>query len=470
MKICQPIARPAACLLLGLLAGCAAGPNYKPPQTTVDPGFANAAQTNLAPSPTVADWWRGFKDPELDQLVQRAAASNLDLRIATANLRQARALRFGAKAGLFPVVTGQASYVNTVYSRAALFNFPTQREQELYDAGFDATWELDIFGRVRRSIEAAGADVQASEATRRDVQVSLISEVARNYFELRGTQNELAVVRNNADNEAETLKITQARLDAGSGTELDVQRARAEWNNTRAEIPPLEASIAHAVHRLAVLTGQQPAALTGELQDAAPLPELPPLIAIGNPQELLRRRPDIRAAERNLAAATARIGVAVADLFPRVTFNGSIALQATSLSGLGGPASDTRTFGPQLTWAALDLGHVRSRIKAAGAQADAQMAQYQKTVLTSLEETENALVDLGREQARRDLLRESVKASQDAARLARERYDSGAADFLTVLDAQRVLLQARDQLAQTETQTATALVALYKSLGGGWEE
>jgi outer membrane protein, multidrug efflux system len=469
MKILQRIASSAAWLLVGLLAGCAAGPNYRPPQTSVDPGFANALQTNVAPAPAVTDWWRGFKDAELDQLVQRAVASNLDMRIATANLRQARALRMGAKADFFPVVTGQASYVNTLYSEAALFNFPTKRDQEVYDAGFDATWELDIFGRVRRSVQAAAADVQSAEASRRDVQVSLISEVARNYFELRGTQNELAVVRDNATNEAETLKIAQARLEAGSGTELDVSRARAEWDNTLAVIPPLEASIAHAVHRLGVLTGQQPAALIGELQSPAPLPELPALVAIGNPEQLLRRRPDIRVAERNLAAATAHIGVAVADLFPRVTFNGSIGLQANTLAGLAARGSDTWNFGPSLTWAALDLGHVRSRIKAAGAQADAQLAQYQKTVLTSLEETEDALVDFGRDQARRDLLRESVKASQNAANLARERYESGAADFLTVLDAERVLLQARDQLAQTETQTATALVALYKSLGGGWE-
>jgi multidrug efflux system outer membrane protein len=456
---------------LGLLAGCAAGPDYHPPKTNVPAAFANGGQTNISATEAVAFWWREFHDDELNQLVERAVASNLDLRIATANLLQARALRFGAKAGAFPVVDGQASYSNEKFSRAAMFNFPVQnRTEELYDAGFDAAWELDFFGHVRRNIEAASARVEAAEAARRDVQVSLAGEVARNYFELRGAQNEMAVQRRNADNQAETLKITQARLDAGSGTELDVARARAQLNDTLAGVPLLESSAAHAIHRLGVLLGREPAALTNELQAPAPMPELPATAAIGSPESLLRRRPDIRVAERNLAAATAAVGVAVSDLFPRVTFNGSIGLQATTFSGMSGPASDTRTFGPSLTWAALDLGHVRSAIKAAGAQADAELAQYEKTVLTSLEETENALVDYGRDQARRDFLRESVQASRRASELAHARYDSGATDFLSVLDAERVELEAEDQLAQTQTQTAVALVALYKSLGGGWEK
>jgi multidrug efflux system outer membrane protein len=216
------------------------------------------------------------------------------------------------------------------------------------------------------------------------------------------------------------------------------------------------------------LTGQAPETLTDELRASQPLPDLPALVAIGNPAQLLRRRPDIRAAERNLAAATAGVGVAMADLFPRVVFNGAVGLNAESFAGLGRGGSDTRSFGPSITWAALDYGHVRARIKAGGAVAEAQLAQYQQTVLTSLEETENALVDYGRTRARRENLAESVKASQAAAALAHIQFDNGATDFLTVLDAERVLLEAQDQLAQTETQTATALVAVYKALGGGW--
>jgi multidrug efflux system outer membrane protein len=451
-------------------ASCAVGPNYHPPRVSAPTNFTWGAESGLSTNAPEDNWWRGFGDAELTQLVNRALASNWDLHIATANLLQARALRLGTKADFLPVVDGQASYSNTKFSEAQLFNTPgAPRTQELYDLGFDAVWELDIFGRLRRASQASTASMQAASASLRDVQISLVSEVARNYFQLRGAQNEVAVLHRNADNQDQTLKITQARLEAGGGTELDVARARAQLNNTLAAIPPMEATVAHAIHRLGVLTGQNPEALTAQLGSPQPLPGLPPMVAIGDPAALLRRRPDIRAAERNLAAATANIGVAVADLFPRVVFNGAIGLSAESFAGLSRPGSDARTFGPSITWAALDYGHVRSRIKAAGAVADAAMARYQETVLTSLEETENALVDFGRARARRAFLRESAKASQEAADLAHSRYDNGATDFLTVLDAERVLLETQDQLAQTETQTATALVAVYKALGGGWD-
>jgi multidrug efflux system outer membrane protein len=392
------------------------------------------------------------------------------LRIATANLREARALRREAQFDLGPVVTGVGSYTHSLASKdAEPFAPRSERNLSLYDVGFDATWELDVFGRVRRSVQAATADVQTVEAERRDVLVSLISEVARNYFELRGAQGELAVAQRNADNQRETVKITEARLEGGRGTELDVAQARAQLNSTLASIPPQEQAIAHAIHRLSVLIGEQPTALTAELSEAKPLVALPTLVAIGKPEELLRRRPDIRAAERTLAAATARIGVATADLFPRVTFNGSIGLEAASIAGLGKSGADNWSFGPSITWAALDYGHVRARMKASDARAEAALATYERTVLTSLEETENALVDFGRERVRHDFLNESVLASETAAKLARQRFENGATDFLTVLDAERVLYQGQDQLAQSQTRTATALVAVYKSLGGGWE-
>ncbi len=231
----------------------------------------------------------------------------------------------------------------------------------------------------------------------------------------------------------------------------------------------METAVARAIHRLGVLTGQPPTALVAELKEPAPLPALPALVAISSPEALLRRRPDVRAAERALAAATARIGIATADLFPRVKFNGRIGLEAKTISGLGQPGADTWSFGPRISWAALDLGHVRARIQAADARAEAALAAYERTVLTTLEETENALVDFGREQSRRDFLRESEQASETAATLAHQRYENGATDFLTVLDAERVLLEAQDQLARSQTRSATALVAVYKSLGGGWE-
>ena len=343
------------------------------------------------------------------------------------------------------------------------------RDIELYDVGFDASWELDFFGRVRRSIEASSAAVGAAEASRQDVIVSLLAEVARNYFELRGAQNRLAVARRNAENQRQTLDLTIALLEGGRGTELDTSRAEAQLTSTLASIPPLETTVKQAMYRLGVLIGQQPTALEAELSEPLPLPALPTLVALGKPDDLLRRRPDIRVTERNLAAATANIGVATADLFPRITFTGSVALQAGSFVGLVKGGSDTFAIGPGIFWAAFDLGRVRARIRAADARTEAALAQYEQRVLLALEETENALVSFTRQQARRDLLQASAQASEKAQNLARQRYQFGVADFLTVLDAERTLLEAQDRLADSETLTATALVAVYKALGGGWE-
>jgi multidrug efflux system outer membrane protein len=457
-------------LLSLVLTGCAVGPNYHAPTTTAPAAFANGTQPNLSPSDTAIDWWRGFNDARLNALVERALTNNQDLRVAAANLREARALHRFTQFDLLPVIGTTAGYTRAKTSQAAAPFLPANLlETDLYDAGFDATWELDVFGRVRRSIEATSAEVQAAEADLRDVQVTLISEVARNYFELRGAQNQLAVAHRNAENQSETVAITQARLEGGRGTELDVARARTQRSATLATIPPIETVIAQSIHRLGVLVGEQPTALIAELQEPVELPAMPALVAISSPEALLRRRADVRFAERRLAAATARIGVATADLFPRVTFNGSISLQATTIGDMGKSGNDAYSFGPRITWAALDLGHVRARIVAADARAEAALAIYERTVLTTLEETENALVDFGRERVRHDYLRDAVETSETAAVLARQRFEAGATDFLTVLDAERALLLARDEFARSQTRTATSLVAVYKALGGGWE-
>jgi multidrug efflux pump len=453
------------------LNGCAVGPNYHPPKTEVSAAFGNGSQTNMTPASTAVTWWQGFNDVILNSLVSRAVATNQDLRIATAHVLEARALRMGAVADLFPVANANAGWTKSLASQdSEPTSLPrSQRELSLYNAGFDATWELDLFGHVRRAVQADTAEVAATLATRQDVLVTLISEVARNYFELRGAQNQLDVARGNVENQRETLDIALAKFKAGRTTELDTARARAQLDATLALIPPLEAAVKHSIHRLGVLTGQQPTALESELAPPAPIPALPPLVNIGNPAELLRRRPDIRSAESSLAAATARIGVETSDLFPRVTFNGNLGVQASEVSGLFKGGADTYSFGPSITWAALDLGHVLARIKAANARADAQLAAYEKAVLNALEETENALVDFGREQVRRDYLRTSERSATQATALARQRYEGGIDDFLPVLDTQRAQLAIQAQLAQSETRTATSLVAIYKALGGGWE-
>jgi multidrug efflux system outer membrane protein len=459
-----------ALLCTAALSACAVGPDYETPAIDAGQGFTNANAPEFSTQAVEVAWWKLFEDKELTGLVEQTVRHNRNLQAARANLREARALYLESGLNLAPIVSSHANYTEQKRSAGALNNRSfAPRELKLYNTGFDAFWEVDFFGRVRRNVEASSDEVDAQEASLRDLGVSLIAEVARNYFELRGLQNQLATAKKNAENQAQTLEITRVRLEGGRGTELDTSRAAAQLDSTRATIPPLESAIQQAIHRLSVLTGQLPGALTGKLSQPAPMPKIPKTIQIGQPAELLRRRPDIRTAERALAAATARIGVATADLFPRVTFVGTIALEASTLSGIGAASSDTYSAGPRISWAALDLGRVYARIKAADARAEASLAQYEQTVLNALEETENALVNYNRERSRRELLSSAAKASEKAHELAHLRFAEGVSDFLTVLDAELRLLQDQDRLAQSQTATATSLAALYKALGGGWE-
>jgi multidrug efflux system outer membrane protein len=453
-----------------LLSACAVGPDYKKPATDTPQVFAHAAHPEFSTQGIEVAWWKLFKDKELTVLVDQTVQHNYDLKTARANLNEARALYLETELNMAPIVTSHANYTDQNRSLGAMNNLTyAPRALKLYSTGFDAIWEVDLFGRVRRNVEASGDVVEAQEANLRDLNVSLIAEVARNYFALRGLQNQLAVAKRNAENQTETLKITRVRLENGRGTELDTSRAIAQLDSTRAIIPPLQSAIYRAIHRLGVLTGQLPGALIKKLERPASMPIIPETIHIGNPAELLRRRPDIRIAERTLAAATARIGVATADLFPRVTFVGTIALEAKTLSGIGAAGSDAYSLGPRISWAFLDLGRVYARIKAADASAEASLAQYEQTVLNALEETENALVNYNQERARQVLLASAAQASVKADELAHLRFDEGVSDFLMVLDTELRLLQDQDRLALSETATATALAALYKALGGGWE-
>lgn len=463
--------RPAswlAAIAATSLASCAVGPKYVKPETPVDASFSNSKQSGFASSATVAQWWKRFNDSKLNSLVDRALAANHDLRIAAANVEEVRALRNAARYDFFPTVSTSNSYTN---QRSSILQSVggRSRNAEIYDVGLDATWELDLWGRVRRSNRAARADLESAEATRHAVMVAVTAEVAAAYLELRGLQNQLAVAQRNSENQRQTLKLTESLLQGGRGTELDTSRARALLNSTLAAIPLIESAISQDIHRLGVLTGVQPTALNGELSRARPMPTLPSLVRIGNPADLLRRRPDIYAVEKNLESATERVGVATADLFPRVTFNGRAGLQSTSFSGLGKTGADNYSFGPSISWAAFDLGRVQAQIQATKAREKNLVATYEQTVLNALEETENALVSFGRQRARRNFLREAANASEQAAKLARERYQNGVEDFLTVLDAERVLLEAQALQAESETLTATSLVAIYKALGGGWE-
>lgn len=462
------IALIALATLAAALAGCAVGPNYAKPATPVAAGFVGARDGAYSSDDAQSHFWTQFGDDTLDRLVDDSLSANHDLRIALAHLVEARAERRQARFDLAPTVTASGGYTK---ERFAAVDSPTGAafNGRFYDAGFDAFWELDFFGRVRRNVEAQSAQVQGAEASLRDAQVSVTAEVARTYFELRGEQTELAVARRNIDNQRETLQLTQARLDAGRGTELDTSRAQSQLSATLSTIGPLEASIARSIHRLAVLTGREPNALNEMLAPPRELPNLPQITAVGDPAGLLRRRPDIRVAERQLASSTALVGVAVGDLFPKVTFNGSFSYAAAEPGYLGDSASRGYVIGPRISWAAFDLGRVMAEVAGSRARADASLAAYEQTVLRALEETEDALVTHART---RDSLTDAVQAAQaseTAAHIARTRYEGGLVDFLEVLDAERTQLADEDRLAQRRTDAATSLIAVYKALGGGWE-
>lgn len=457
------------------VSACAVGPDHVRPTLPVQETFAQApsheASTPASDAMPSADaeFWRGFGDPLLTRLVDEALLANHDLRIALARYDRANALLRGAKFDQLPTLTAQATASDTRASADQLPGVPRSgRDSESYEAGIVAGWELDLFGRVRRGVEASRAETAASAADLAAVQVAIVGEVARSYLELRGLQERLRVAEENAGNQRETLRLVEARFDAGRGTEFDTSRARAQLETTSARVPALEALVAATMHRLAVLTGRTPDALIAELETPAPLPALPDKLDPGTPGDLLRRRPDVVAAEHRLHAATARIGVATADLFPRFTLGGLIGSQAIDSGALFERDSETRLVALGVDWSFLDIGRVRARIAAADADAAGELARYEQTVLLALEDTENALVRHARARTEDAHLQRAANDSTRAAELARIRFEAGAADLFEVLDAERTRLQAQDAFAEVRTRTAVSAVALYKAMAGGW--
>jgi multidrug efflux system outer membrane protein len=456
----------AAALAALLLASCAVGPDYRAPP--VAPAvIQNAQSTNFVAQSPEALWWQEFGDPELDSLVARSLAANLDLRSAYDRVLAARAVFVETKLDYAPHVQLQGTYSHFDQQQPG---FGTNRLNAQSDSlGFDAAWEIDLFGHVRRSVEAARADLGAEGANYQDTQVTVAAEVARNYFELRGAQRRLTVARENLNSERQTLELTQLLDEAGRGSELDVQRSRARLKATEATIPRLEAAEKQAGYRLAVLLGQRPGALDQELKpvDVATYAKALP---IGDPAELLRRRPDVRAAERQLAAATARVGVATADLFPRVNVTGFVGFLSGDVGRLFSTTASNNaqawSITPTVSWAAFDIGTVRARLRASEAQSDAAAANYEKVVLSALEDTENSLVAYSAQQAQLKSLSEQAQASRRAAELADAQYREGVADFLILLDAQRTQLEAEDSVVQAQTAVNVSVVAIYKALGG----
>jgi outer membrane protein, multidrug efflux system len=482
---------PAA-LAIVILTGCAAvGPDYVPHDTSVSKNWHSQLKGGLTGEEmdpqTLAAWWTTLNDPELSSLIQRAVAGNLDLKKARVRVREARAKRGIAKANLFPTLdatgsadwsyastssstnTGSSSSSKTGPSSSISTSTSTSTgSQDLYAAGFDAGWEIDIFGGKRRSVEAATGDLQASEEKLRNVIVSLLAEVALNYVEVRTYQMRIAVAEANLETQNETYRLSQWRYEAGLSDELAVQQARYNLENTRSQIPTLHTGLEGAMNRIAVLLGEQPGKVHGGLQKWGPIPVTPLKVAVGVPADILRRRPDVRQAERELAAQTARVGVATADLYPKFTLSGSIGLEALSMSNLPFSNSLTLTGGPQITWSVFKGGAIRQNIEVQSALQEQYLIAYEAAVLSALEEVENALVAYAKEQQRRQSLSEATQAVQKAVELAQHKYQAGLTDFNNVLDAQRSLFSLQEQLAQSDGTVTSNLIRLYKALGGGW--
>ena len=453
------------------LAACAVGPNYKAPAAPQAVTYARqdpVAVSQLVPEAD-AQFWRELDDPVLHSLVENALHANHDIRIALSRYEQASALSRERRQDYYPTL-GASGEIST--QRASAAQAPdasrSDRDNDLHSAGLSVIWELDFFGRVRRSVESQRAETEASAADLAGAQVAMVAELTDAYFRLRGLQVQLQVARDNEINQAETLRLIEVLFENGRGTSFDADRARTQLALTRSRIPPLEAEAAVAAHRIAVLTGRTPAAMAEVLDHPAALPELPAQVNAGAPGDLLRRRPDVAAAERRLAAATARIGVAMADLFPRFTLGGLIGTQALGFGSLFERDSETRMISLGVGGSFLDVGRVRSRIAAANSATAENLAVYERTVLRAMEETENALVRLSRAQTENAMLVQATEASRRAAKTARLQFEGGAIHVLDVLEAERSRLESEDLLAQSATRRATALVAVYKTLAGGW--
>ncbi|MGE8390980.1 TolC family protein [Pseudomonas sp. BIGb0427] len=456
-------------LLVLALAACAVGPDYKAPDTA-------AAQLSAANEPSAkatfdrsrfeSIWWKQFDDPVLNKLVSQSLDGNRELRVAFARLKAARAIRDDVSNDALPTVTSRAS------ADLGKGQVPGQSEDrvnsERYDLGLDMAWELDLFGRIQRQLEASEAEQDAAQADLQQLQVSLIAELVDAYGQLRGAQLREKIALANLKTQQDSRGITETLRDAGVGNDLDVVRADARLAAVEASVPQLQAEQVRARNRIATLLGQRPDALAVDLSPAQ-LPAIAKALPIGDPGELLKRRPDIRSAERQLAAATANIGVATADLFPRVSLSGFLGFTAGRGSQLGSSAAKAWALGPSITWAAFDLGSVRARLRGANADAEGALANYEQQVLLALEESENAFSDYSKRQQRLLALLRQSEASRKAADLASIRYREGTVDYLVLLDAERERLSAEDAQAQGEVDLYRGIVAIYKALGGGWQ-
>jgi len=478
-----------AVLVCGVLCGCAAvGPDFVPPDPMLpatsffgrpEPAITEPKSAPIDFSGGDARWWTVFRDAKLTSLAERLASANLDVRSATIRLAESRFQRNVTAAAEFPSINGNASYQRELLSQNGIVSLANPLLPagttfvvppiSIWQTGFDASWEIDIWGRVRRQIEMAEAQIETSEFQRRDTLVSALAELARDYIELRGIQGQIAVTKGNLKSANEILELTKIRAEKGVATGLDVQNAAAQVEAESATLPSLTDQETERINALSLLIDEPPGSLRSELARAKPVPLTPPRVPLGVPSELARRRPDIRAAEAQLHAATATIGVAVGDFYPKLTFNGNVEYNALDLKNIFKPSSLQYQIGPTVSLPIFQGGRLTSTLELREAQQQEAAIAFHKTVLQAWHEVVNALVAYRSEQQRRVRLKAQVNHSRQALALARDRYAVGVEQFITTLDAERTLLQAELQYVQSTTSVATDLVQLYKALGGGWQ-
>ncbi|MEL7448770.1 MAG: efflux transporter outer membrane subunit [Pseudomonadota bacterium] len=459
------------------MTGCAAGPNYEQPEYAPDAEWVGSESKDQA-GEVPLQWWAMLNDEGLNEYLALAAAGNLDIKAATARVDEARALRGISRSVFWPQVGLNASYTSVEQSiespgpvgsliEAGLVD----RELDFYNASLDASWEIDIFGGNRRLAEAADASLEASLAAREATILQALAETASAYFELRGAQQRLTIARSNIDSQQRTLEVTRRKVQAGLARRIDQLRAEAQLDAFRALLPALEASVKASSYRLAVLTGRAPsdATASAEAGSAAVLPEAPAAVPVGMPADVLRRRPDVRIAERELAAATAQIGVAKADFFPRLVLGASYGFETDDFSSIGSSRARTTALVPFVSWPVFQGGRLRANLEGADARAIGAVALYEKSVLSALADAESAIAAYVQEARTLEHLAAAADASREAAQLAQKLYEKGLADFLTVLDAQRRLDETDDARAQSHTRLLLNLVRVYKALGGGWQ-
>jgi outer membrane protein, multidrug efflux system len=461
------LSKAAAIVLTMILSACSAvGPSYQAPKTDMPAHWSEETRNVSEQADTsLAAWWVRFKDPVLDSLIKQAMASNQDLFIAETRVREARALRELTAAGASPDIAATGAYTSIHSGENSSLG---KTNQELFQAGFDANWELDIFGGTRRATEAAEASVAASVENKRDVLVSLVAEVARNYLDLRGSQQRLAITRENISLQKQVVDMVERRFRIGFGSELEVVQAETQLALTKSQVPVLKDLISRSMHQLSLLLGKTPETEFPEVAATGTIPAIPPQMPVTLPSTLLRQRPDIRRAERQLAAATAEIGVSMADLFPKFSLSALLGLESVGLSNLVSSGSRFWSAGPKVQWSLFDAGKARAGVEISKSRRDRTQKVYEKTVLAALVEVEDALVAFSREQEAFKILQTAVVAARRAADISKSQYAIGLVDFLNVLQTEQAFYQSQDRLVQSEARLALDTVALYKALGGGW--